>query len=430
MVWSISRARTVSELLYRNSFEVHPPLEPLVKSLLFTLTESIDGIRCVYAILGILATFFIARSLPETENRTGFTILFLLLSLSQTFTHISILLRGYVFLLFFLALGIYLMKRACSASVPLSIRDTTAITVCLILAGLSHVSGFIAGPPILITSIFFSRAASWSKKVGHLVCSLGSLTCVSVGVYLYQFRSGTGASYWRELAQGPLFSRCSNFFDLDVTVTRILDIFSPLPSSLYSPLLLIITGITGLTLYLVGLRYSFRTARWLVIYSLGTVILAITCHLLSLYPLSSPRHMSFILPALLLPIAHFLASLTPSKKVLQLCVAGGTALASLIGALNLHFAHHPDFATSKVQLARIRTQLDEVKRENTTIVSSRFGLLYVLKEQDNIDTFYMSKDGESIQKGNATIVTCVEPMLWKNRENDCLFVSSWFVVYV
>lgn len=418
MVWSISRARTLSEILYRNSFEVHPPLEPFIKSLLFTVTENVDYIRCIYAAFGITAAFLIARSIPETENRKGFTIVFLLLALSQTFTHISILIRGYVFLVFFLALAIYLMKRVCCAPVPLSIRDLLCITIALTFAGLSHVSGFIAGPPILVTSILLSRASSLRNKIIQVVCSLGWLAGVGATIYLYQFRQGTGASYWRELARGPLFKNCSNFYDTDVTLIRVLDIFSPLPSSLQSPLILILSGIAGLTLYLVGLRYSYKNAKWLSLYSLGTIFLATISHVLGLYPLSSPRHMVFVLPAVLLPISHFLACVPLSKKQLQSCTVGFTTLACIVGALNLHFLHHPDFATSKKHLAQIKEQLTEVTQRNTALLSSRFALLYILKELDNLDTFYMSSGVERIKSGNASVHTCVEPMLWQTTRSS------------
>ncbi len=416
MVWSIARGDSLSELLRRNTFEVHPPLEPLIRAGLFFLSDNVVVLRSLYCGVGLLTILTLAKAVPRSGSPAGALTLMSLLVLSPTIAHTSILLRGYVFLLLFLAFAVLLMSRICQHERSLSTRNVVALNGFLILAGLSHVSGFIVAPAVVATALVYGKPRDSRRTLLHLTISLLALGGIGGSVYVVQFADGTGAAAWRALVGSSLFRECAQFNAIDTVVTRIFHLLSFMPASLFSMRGSIVSGAIGLVMYFISLRRAQRLCPWIALFSLLCVACAASAHGIGVYPLSSPRHMSFLVPAILLPISHFVAGYISRfnlRGVMVGCVATVQGVYAFSGA---QFARHPDFSMTRATSEAISQKLFQLSERSSTIFTSRFGVLYLLMEKDSLRTFYMGPSAEHFSISHAKVDVCVDPSLWQTRQ--------------
>jgi hypothetical protein len=415
MVWSIARGDSLSEILRRNTFEVHPPLEPLIRAGLFFLTDNVFVLRGLYCGIGLVTILALSKAVPCRATHTGALTLMSLLVLYPTIAHTSILLRGYVFLLLFLALAVLLMSRICQRVTPLSTRHVVALNGLLVLAGLSHVSGFIAAPAVVTTVLVCGQPRSAARSVWYLGISLVILGVVAGSVYALQFADGTGAATWRALARSTLFRECAQFNAIDTVTTRIFHLFSFVPSGVLSMRGVFVSGGIGLAIYLISLRSALRSFRWVALFSFLCIVCAASTHLIGAYPLSSPRHMSFLVPAIFLPISHFVSGWV-SRFNLAMVMAGAVAVTnSLYAWSGVQFARHPDFSMTRAKNEAISHKLAQIGEQTSAIFASRFAALYLLMKKDSLRTFYMDPFAERFSISHARVAVCVDAPLWQTK---------------
>jgi hypothetical protein len=164
-----------------------------------------------------------------------------------------------------------------------------------------------------------------------------------------------------------------------------LTLFVPLPVNLIPAELFVTVGAALVVLYVRALARLRNTHRELVVFACVAWGLSTALNFAGVYPLVGPRHSIWLLPGIFIPLSvvwgHFILA---HPRVIGLLVVTITAF-SLKG---WYFNHTNDFPlpTANYQAAK-----DFIQREVATediIITDRFGLLYVLYEQDRLRTFY------------------------------------------
>jgi len=412
MVWSIARGRDLYEVLRRTSFEVHPPLEPIVKHFLLFFSTDPDVIRLGYVGLGLASLMFLSFAVPSDRVRSARLIIVMCAAISETLIHVSVLLRGYCFLLFGLSVALWSMRRIVQGSY-VTIRGPALLMMCsLIFAGCCGVSGFLAAPAIVLTSFLHVPRLSLGKRLLYTGGILAALVLIAMVIFYFQFHPASGATAWRSLARSDLFSACSAFSNSTAAIIRTLHLFSPLPLSLTSPTLLIVFGFGGFMVVVGALAYCWHTYRWICTYSAISLISAVVAHAGGIYPISSPRHMVFVCLALLLPVSVALARAINGMVRPWILVCCVVVYSVVCAVSDVHFKDHPDFSVSRETQRYVDRELDDVGAKSATVFASRFGLLYVLQRIDGQQTFYMGLD--SVGLSSTTVYVCAPELLWQS----------------
>lgn len=381
----VSQGASLREVLHRSTVEVHPPLEQLLKRLLFWGTDNVTIIRAVYCCVGLMAVTALSLAAYTVGGFSAGLTCFAITAFVPACVSISLLVRGYGLFVLTISLALREFFRLGKSPSPYTTGRSWALVVWLSLACATNFAGFPFACAILL-SLALLRATNRSPTTYMFLGTIAAALALEGAVlWWWYFSPETGAAEWRAMSKSAYFEQCAAFQSLSLWVLRLLTLFVPVPLHMLSAELCVTVGAALVALYVSALARLRNTHPELVVFALVAWGLSTALNFAGVYPLVGPRHSIWLLPAILIPLSVVSRHFIPAhSRVIGLLAVAITAL-SLKGG---YFTHTYDFP---LPITNYEAAKDFIQREiapEDSIITDRFGLLYVLYEQDRLRTFY------------------------------------------
>jgi hypothetical protein len=398
---NIARADTLAEVFRRSLFEVHPPLLYMLRHYLLLLAPGLFVHRLLSVAAGLLSVFGVYRVglLLRGEAVGLFSALFM--SFFAIEISDSMMLRDYVFFTPPMLGAFYYFIRYRRG---LQRRDLAGFAVLTFLAAAMNFSGFLVAAACGFDQGLRLLKARKLRDLAVFCLSYVPLALQAAAVYVFFMAPGTSGPMWERMFRinGLAFDTPAE--RLPNTLEQAFLLFVPFaglpglgamgPWWLRTGLLLAGT-LAFLALEAFGLRRIAREEPALGRFILILWLVALAASLAGIYAFSASRHVSFLLPFLILPLGYALEPLAaPALHARKTAVGAAAAILAFglaLGGSGLYPGFEDELSLKNAELSRAQDILARKLAKGDVIVTGKVGAyFYLLDAKDGGKTPYDS----------------------------------------
>jgi hypothetical protein len=334
----IAEARTLAEIWQRSLAETHPPLLHYLRHFLLLLTPDVFAQRLYSAAAGTGAVYAMYRLGRQLRNEEIGLFAALCMAFAMIAVSISMVVRAYAFFLLLLLPAMLFFRRYQETRAQ---GDLARFAALLLVASAFNFSGFLAAAACgLLEGFRLLRARDWRQLFVYCL-SFVPLALLALVLYFNFMGPGTTGPMWNKVyvANGLAADTLRGRFT--TTVTQMALLFVPwggtnaLPSTPVFSKIVLLLMTEGMAVLAAAQAYGlwrlWRLDR--LLFAFIAVLWGVTfvASVTGLYPFSTARHITYLLPFFILPFAYAAEPVT--ARVLK-----SPALSRLAAACILLFA--------------------------------------------------------------------------------------------